>query len=406
MKQLSPETLKLIEAAFNKKQYSGVLSIVGKLLTSQVHDAYSKINVDWNTPDVEMLHRLTSDVWSFSAAKNWQQMRDLTLALKDENGQLREFSAFKEAAQAICSKYNENWLQTEYNMSVASSQNAARWVQFKADEAVIPFLKYQTVGDAHVRISHAALDGVTRKISDSFWSTHYPPNGWNCRCEVIQAPGIKTETKNVPEIAIPEIFRTNLAQTGLIFPKNHPYYTEIPRSEIRKSIAYLPPENTYMTYAHKPEININAMHGKDEVEGNLRVMNAFLKNFNTKENPVKSIDFLPELAEKDKKLKSKFYPKGFKLRDDNKNADAIITYKNGDKHVVDFKYMTGTKGTKLASRIEDAYLKSDYAIILFENDVELTKRQIINTVYEKKRQHPDLKGICIMDKNENVIWSE
>lgn len=47
-------------------------------------------------------------------------------------------------------------------------------------------LQYRTQKDDHVRPEHAALDGVTLPPSDSFWEEFYPPNGWNCRCTVVQ----------------------------------------------------------------------------------------------------------------------------------------------------------------------------------------------------------------------------
>ena len=37
-----------------------------------------------------------------------------------------------------------------------------------------------------MREEHAALHGVTLPPSDSFWAEYYPPNGWNCRCTVVQ----------------------------------------------------------------------------------------------------------------------------------------------------------------------------------------------------------------------------
>jgi hypothetical protein len=70
-----------------------ILSLVGSLIESQVVNGYGRsfAEVDFSTPDAAMLTRLTRDVWHFSAAKNYQNLRDLTLALKDENGKLVYF---------------------------------------------------------------------------------------------------------------------------------------------------------------------------------------------------------------------------------------------------------------------------------------------------------------------------
>lgn len=44
---------------------------------------------------------------------------------------------------------------------------------------------YFTVGDDKVRPEHELIDGVSLPKGSSFWDTNYPPNGWNCRCQVI-----------------------------------------------------------------------------------------------------------------------------------------------------------------------------------------------------------------------------
>ncbi len=44
---------------------------------------------------------------------------------------------------------------------------------------------YVTVGDARVREEHEQIDGVTLPKNDRFWDNNIPPNGWNCRCQVI-----------------------------------------------------------------------------------------------------------------------------------------------------------------------------------------------------------------------------
>ena len=62
---------------------------------------------------------------------------------------------------------------------------AAKWESFSEDGDRYN-LQYRTAGDGKVRPEHAALNGVTLPPSDSFWETYYPPNGWNCRCTVVQ----------------------------------------------------------------------------------------------------------------------------------------------------------------------------------------------------------------------------
>lgn len=44
-----------------------------------------------------------------------------------------------------------------------------------------------------MRPEHAALNRVTLPITDSFWETFFPPNGWNCRCTVVQVRKSKYE---------------------------------------------------------------------------------------------------------------------------------------------------------------------------------------------------------------------
>ena len=76
-------------------------------------------------------------------------------------------------------------LRAEYNFVQASAQMAAKWESFMQDGDRYN-LQYRTAGDDKVRPEHAALDRVTLPITDPFWEEYYPPNGWNCRCTVVQ----------------------------------------------------------------------------------------------------------------------------------------------------------------------------------------------------------------------------
>jgi hypothetical protein len=67
----------------------------------------------------------------------------------------------------------------------------------------------------------------------------------------------------------------------LIFPKGHPYYTGIPQSELRKAIAYLPPENTYTDVVIGDyQIDIHPLHGEKELHRNIETCNTLLKHDN------------------------------------------------------------------------------------------------------------------------------
>lgn len=72
----------------------------------------------------------------------------------------------------------------ETNLSVAYS--AGRYAQMTepATLAAFPYWQYQRTSSARPRPMHLGWVGTTLPASDAWWSTHYPPNGWRCRCWV------------------------------------------------------------------------------------------------------------------------------------------------------------------------------------------------------------------------------
>ncbi|MFZ4772357.1 MAG: phage minor head protein, partial [Ferruginibacter sp.] len=182
-----------------------------------------------DTPDFEMLQNLERNVYQFSTAKNYQQLKELTLLLKNKAGDILEFNDFKKEVIRTHRIYNNDWLRTEYDTAVNSSQMAGKWVEFQKNKDSLPFLIYQTAGDKRVRASHKSLDGVQRAINDEFWNSYYPPNGYNCRCTVNQSgQGKETDISKLKYPDVDAMFRTNLAKTGVVFPSDHPYFEGVP----------------------------------------------------------------------------------------------------------------------------------------------------------------------------------
>ena len=92
---------------------------------------------------------------------------------------------------------------------------------------------YRTAHDGKVRPEHAVLHNVTLPPSDPFWDEFYPPNGWNCRCNVVKVRKSKYPTTDPDEaMALGSaalgkdtkgIFRFNPGKERKSIPDYNPY---------------------------------------------------------------------------------------------------------------------------------------------------------------------------------------
>ena len=179
-----------------------------------------------------MRRRLTRSNYIFSGMKAFHELNEAFPSLLDENGNRKTFERFLNDVQTIDKTYNANYLRAEYNFVAGSAEMAARWESFMQDGDRYN-LQYRTQRDDKVRPEHAALDRVTLPPSDSFWEEFYPPNGWNCRCTVVQVRKSKCPATNHDEAmrlgdeALQRdskgIFRFNAGKEGKSVPDYNPY---------------------------------------------------------------------------------------------------------------------------------------------------------------------------------------
>lgn len=83
---------------------------------------------------------------------------------------------------------------------------AAGQYQLEQDDPydVIWGYTYVTVGDVRVRDSHDDFDGLTRPKNDPIWKTLWPPNGWNCRCQLLTLTEEPDYISPKPKLFIPD----------------------------------------------------------------------------------------------------------------------------------------------------------------------------------------------------------
>jgi len=77
-------------------------------------------------------------------------------------------------------------LETIFRTNMQSAYSAGEWQAIQDQSADAPYLMYDAVDDYRTRETHKKLDELVLPVNSPFWQTHYPPNGWNCRCGVIQ----------------------------------------------------------------------------------------------------------------------------------------------------------------------------------------------------------------------------
>ncbi len=77
-------------------------------------------------------------------------------------------------------------VQNIFRTNIQTVYNAGRWAKQKERTASFPYLMYNAVNDRRTRPTHRAMDGKVFPADHEFWNTWYPPNGFRCRCSVLQ----------------------------------------------------------------------------------------------------------------------------------------------------------------------------------------------------------------------------
>lgn len=209
---------------------SGVRRLIGA--TANIYrEALDAPTIGYEIPP-SMRKKLEEDIFVFSGFKTYHQLKEASMLLRDDAGNLKPFGQFYRDVAQIRDKYNRNWLRAEYNFATASAEMAAQWAAY-AREKKFTNLQYRTALDDKVRPEHAALEGVTLPQDDPFWNTAFPPNGWNCRCNVVPVlkedyPVSNSEAAQLSFRQLTEgnaeMFRFNPGKESVLFPPHHPYY--------------------------------------------------------------------------------------------------------------------------------------------------------------------------------------
>lgn len=210
-------------------------------INSVLQDGFNR-GIEHSIPFV-MKRNLSENIYIFSGAKTYAELKELSGLLLDTGGNIKPFSKFWQDAQSIYPEYNQSYLEAEYIFATQSAQMASKWNEYEKYGDRYN-LQYRTANDDKVRESHWLLHNITLPQSDPFWIEYFPPNGWRCRCG-----GILVRTGKYPESDSTQamrlganategknnIFRFNPGKQQVIFPPHHPYTKRLTGTE-RKTL--------------------------------------------------------------------------------------------------------------------------------------------------------------------------
>lgn len=77
-------------------------------------------------------------------------------------------------------------LETIYRTNMRTARAAGQWDRIERTQRTHPFLLYELGPSREHRPEHTSWKGIVLPVTDPWWQTHMPPNGWGCLCRVRQ----------------------------------------------------------------------------------------------------------------------------------------------------------------------------------------------------------------------------
>ncbi|STZ76328.1 phage minor head protein [Bergeriella denitrificans] len=145
-------------------------------------------------------------------------------------------------------------LETIFRTNMQAAYSAGQYQSYMANLDNRPYWMYDAVGDARTRPAHAAMDGLVYRYSDPFWTTFYPPNGYNCRCSVI---ALSEQDMAREGLALSVSGPHNLVETNKVYNKKGDSYP---------TIAYKAPDGSLYTTDRGFAYNAGRMNYRPDLD--------------------------------------------------------------------------------------------------------------------------------------------
>ena len=221
-----------------------------KYLITGIAEGFGGAESEFEGSRLELFNELKENIGIFSGARTYAQVAETTEAMYAEKRTLDGFNKFKQRAADIYARYNggdylqesvkRGWLQTEYETTVASAQNADNWRDMMDTKDIFPYCTFSAVMDKNTTDECRTLNGHTFRLDDPTLNTCTPPLAWNCRSTLdktdddkdLVTPAQSRDLREHAEKHMPDNFKMNSGKDKYIFSPETGYFKVIPKEDI------------------------------------------------------------------------------------------------------------------------------------------------------------------------------
>jgi len=191
--------------------------------------AFFRQKIDMPSKDYRMLYEgMHARAFVVAGATNAQLLADLRAAIDKALADGTTLDTFrKDFAQIVAKNGWTDYTGADsakgrawrtgviYDTNLRTARAAGQWAQIQKTKKTHKWLRYVAVQDDRTRDEHRQWDGLVLDADDPFWRTHYPPNGWNCRCTVEALDRIDLDEEGIePGTAPPVEMETRSVKTA------------------------------------------------------------------------------------------------------------------------------------------------------------------------------------------------
>lgn len=84
-------------------------------------------------------------------------------------------------------------LRTTFWSNANSARSAGQWERVQRTKKALRYILYVRTTSGDPRPEHLSWVGIILPVDHPFWKTHWPPNGWLCKCQVRQISAREAE---------------------------------------------------------------------------------------------------------------------------------------------------------------------------------------------------------------------